>query len=57
MAIFSIIIMEIGHADVVRILCEYGADINTGDIYGRTPLHFAALNGNYPEFFFQTQSR
>ena len=36
---------ENGHADVVGLLMELGADIQKEDNYGRTPLHSAAANG------------
>lgn len=34
------------HIKVVDILLENGADIDTMDIYGETPLHFAARNNH-----------
>ena len=35
----------LGHADVVGLLMELGADIQKEDNDGRTPLHHAAING------------
>ena len=31
---------------VVKILVENGAELNAHDIYGLTPLHYAAMRGN-----------
>lgn len=36
-----------GYMDVVRILVEYGADINAKDQSGNTPLHAAAKYGEF----------
>lgn len=33
---------------VVRILVECGAEVNALDVYGQTPLHYAAMRGNDP---------
>lgn len=30
-----------GHLDIVRILLQHGADVDSKDIIGRTPLYFA----------------
>ena len=35
-----------GHLDIVKYLIEKGANVNIQDIYGRTPLYWAALSGN-----------
>lgn len=37
---------------MVRILCEFGADINTRDVNGRTVLH-SVIHGNYQLELFQ----
>lgn len=37
-----------GKIDVVKILLEYNADVNTKNNEGRTALHYAA-NNNYQE--------
>ncbi|MCK4761890.1 MAG: ankyrin repeat domain-containing protein [Candidatus Aminicenantes bacterium] len=36
---------EAGHMDVVKLLIEYKADVNSRTAFGFTPLHFAALQG------------
>lgn len=33
---------------VIRILVECGAEVNPRDVYGQTPLHYAAMRGNDP---------
>ena len=35
-----------GHEDTVRVLIDRGADVNTQDLTGWTPLHAAAFKGN-----------
>ena len=35
-----------GRLEVVRHLCEKGADVNAKDMFGNTPLAFAAADGN-----------
>lgn len=39
--------MNNGSLDVVKFLVEKGVDINATSLDGRTPLHFAASNGNF----------
>lgn len=36
-----------GHADIVRILIDEGADISAIGEHGKTPLFYAALSGDY----------
>lgn len=36
-----------GNAKIVEVLIKKGADVNAGDEELLTPLHMAALNGNY----------
>ena len=36
----------LGHVDIVKILLQYGADVNTVITGGRTALHFAAGEGH-----------
>ena len=35
-----------GHRDIVQLLCERGADVNTKDKEGNTALHYAAQHGH-----------
>ena len=35
-----------GNADIVRVLSKYGADINTKDIWGTTPLMLSIIGGS-----------
>ena len=35
-----------GHADVVKLLIDAGADLNKGDMHNNTPLHLAAARGH-----------
>ncbi len=37
---------EFGHTDVIRLLLEHKADINSRTAMGFTPLHFAAMSGH-----------
>ena len=35
-----------GHTDVVKLLIEKGAEVNTKGRWGTTPLHYASLEGH-----------
>ena len=35
-----------GRTEVVRFLCQMGANVNARDMFGNTPLAFAAADGN-----------
>ena len=37
---------KVGHCDVIRLLIEVGADVNTANIDGATPVFIAAQNGH-----------
>ena len=41
-----IVASERGHEDVVKLLCEYGADVNASLYDDVTPTFLAAQNGN-----------
>ena len=36
----------LGENSAVKLLVEYGAELNASDVYGLTPLHYAAMRGN-----------
>ena len=36
--------------DLIQFLIQHGADIKAEDNFGKTSLHFAAINGNFLEF-------
>jgi ankyrin repeat protein len=36
-----------GHAAVIEVLIQSGADVNAADVMKWTPLHYAALKGRY----------
>lgn len=38
-------IFKLGHVEIVRILAENGADLDIGDQFDRTALHWAAKKG------------
>lgn len=37
---------EQGHSEIINTLLDNGIEVNCSDIYGRTPLHRAAIRGN-----------
>lgn len=39
--------MRAGNLDAAKALIEHGADVNDKDLFKQTPLHYAALRGNY----------
>lgn len=40
----------LGHENIVKLLIENGADINSQDEYGIKPLHYSVYNGNCNTF-------
>ncbi|KAF1323579.1 Tkl protein kinase, partial [Globisporangium splendens] len=44
---FLLLADENGHLELVRLLLDRGADVNSGDNYGDTPLHMAAKDFEY----------
>lgn len=40
------VISILGHDKIAELLIQNGANVNAMTIYGRTPLHWSAINGN-----------
>ena len=41
-------VKNVGSIDFLDLLIRFGADVNKKNIYGRTPLHYAAMEGSVP---------
>ena len=37
---------RMGHSDIVRLLCKYGAQLNVRDVWGTTPLMLSIIGGS-----------
>lgn len=48
--VFTCFLIELGQYEIVKILVEKGADINSSDIFHNTPLSFAVSGGNFGHF-------
>lgn len=43
-------LIELGQYEIVKMLINHGADVNATDIFGSTPLSFAACQGDFSHF-------
>lgn len=51
-----IFFFHLGLENIVRLLIESHAEVDVSDNYFRTPLHFAAQNGNENQFRAKTDN-